>query len=122
MRTEGSHGERAARAARNQALYREVNERVEAINRAFDSLLPLGDWICECALESCSERLSLTHEEYEALRADGTRFAVMPDEEHVIPDVEDVVERHERYWVVEKVGVAAEVVEAIDPRANRTGG
>ncbi|MDQ3822035.1 MAG: hypothetical protein M3321_02200 [Actinomycetota bacterium] len=106
----------AARAGRNQALYREVNERVQQINEAFDSILPLGDWICECAKEQCTERLALTHEEYELLRADGTRFAVLPDDSHVFADVELVVERHERYWVVEKVGVAAEVAARIDPR------
>jgi hypothetical protein len=105
------------RAARNQSLYREVNERVKAINEAFDGLLPLGDWICECAKEDCSERLSLTHGEYEYLRADGARFAVVPDDAHVFPEVEDVVERHERYWVVEKTGVAAELAERVDPRS-----
>ena len=109
--------ERAARAARNQSLYREVNERVEAINAAFDSLLPLGDWICECANEGCVERLALTHEEYETLRSKGTRFAVAAGDAHVFADVERVVERHERYWVVEKVGVAAELAESVDPRA-----
>ena len=111
------HGERATRAARNQSLYREVNERVQAINEAFDSLLPLGDWICECAKEDCSERIFLTHEEYEALRANATWFAVLPSDEHVFYDVERVVDRHERYWVVEKLGVAAEVAEQVNPRA-----
>lgn len=110
--------DRAVRAARNQALYREINERVEAINKAFDSLLPLGDWICECADENCMERLSLTHAEYEALRVQAARFAVKPSEDHVYPDIEKVVERHERYWVVEKVGAAAEAVARIDPRAH----
>jgi hypothetical protein len=119
METENGHDERAARAARNQALYREVNERVEAINAAFDGLLPLGDWICECANESCTGRLSLTHEEYETLRTNGTRFAVLADDEHVFPDVERVVERYERYWIVEKMGVAAEVTAKVDPRAGR---
>jgi len=111
--------ERAVRAARNQALYREINERVEAINAAFDAVLPLGDWICECANERCMERLSLTHEEYEALRAKGTRFAVMPHDDHVFYEVEDVVERHERYWVVEKVATAAEVTAKLDPRSKQ---
>ena len=108
--------ERAVRAARNQALYREINERVEAINAAFDSVLPLGDWICECADNTCMERLSLTHEEYETLRASGRRFAVRPHDDHVVAEVEDIVERNERYWVVEKKGVAAEIAEEVDPR------
>ena len=114
---DGGDEERAARLARNQALYREVNERVEAINEAFDNLVPLGDWICECANPECVQLLSLTHEEYEQLRADGTRFAVAPNDRHVFSEVEDVVERHERYWVVEKQGIAANVVEDANPRS-----
>jgi hypothetical protein len=109
--------ERAARLARNQAIYRDVNERVRAINEAFDNLLPLGEWLCECANPECLERLSITHEEYEQIRADGTHFAIAPQESHVFPEVEDVIERHERYWVVEKQGVAARVVETVDPRS-----
>jgi hypothetical protein len=106
---------RAARAARNQSLYRSVNERVKEINEAFDAMLPLGDWVCECANAECFDRIVMTHEEYEAVRTDPARFFVSPDDHHVFPDVEKVVERHERYWVVEKIGVAAELAA----RANR---
>jgi hypothetical protein len=108
---------RAERAGRNQALYREVNERVREMNEAFDALLPIGEWVCECANDECFEMIEMTHEEYEAVRAGGTRFFVKPDEAHVVPEAELVVERHERYWVVEKVGVAAAVAEREDPRA-----
>jgi hypothetical protein len=108
---------RAARAARNQSLYREVNERVKALNEAFDSLLPLGDWVCECANAECFEAVQMTHEEYEAVRAGPTRFFVAPDDTHVFPEAEDVRERHQRYWVVEKIGVAAKAAERRDPRA-----
>jgi hypothetical protein len=108
---------RAARAARNQSLYREVNERIEELNKAFDALLPLGDWVCECANEECFERIELTHEEYEAVRSRPTRFFVKPSDEHVVPEAENVTERHERYWVVEKIGVAGEIAERKNPRA-----
>ena len=110
-------GTRAARAGRNQSLYREVNERVSELNEAFDSLLPLGEWICECANEECFERIELTHEEYEAVRAGETRFFVKPDDAHVVPEAESVVERHERYWVVEKIGVAGAIAERTDARS-----
>jgi hypothetical protein len=114
--SDGTGTGRAARAARNQALYREVNERVKELNEAFDALLPLGEWVCECANAECAETIELTHEEYEAVRANPTHFFVKPDEPHVVPDAETVAERHERYWVVEKVGVAAKLVERRDPR------
>jgi hypothetical protein len=110
---------RAARAARNQALYREVNERVKEVNEAFDALSQVGEWICECARPECSDTIVLSHEEYELVRTfdEGTGFFVKPDEAHVIPEVEKVVERHERYWVVQKIGVAGELAKRKNPRA-----
>ena len=36
---------------------------------------------------------------------------------HEVPDIEDVVERHERYIVVEKREHAGATAEAVDPRA-----
>lgn len=117
MGDDGAGTSRAARAGRNQALYRLVNERVKELNEAFDALSPLGDWVCECANEQCFEPVAMTHEEYEAVRAAPTRFFVKPDDAHVFPEAEIVTERHERYWVVEKIGVAAKVVERRNPRA-----
>ena len=77
---------RAVRGARNQALYRLVNERVRELNDAFDPLPPLGEWICECANEKCFEEVLLTHAEYEAVRAFPTRFFVKPHDDHVVRD------------------------------------
>ena len=107
---------RSARAGRNQALYREVNGRVREMNEAFDAFLPLGEWICECANEECFETIEMTHEEYEVVRAGGTRFFVKPDDAHVFPEAEITTERRERYWIVEKVGVAAAIAQREDPR------
>ena len=54
----------------------------------------------------------MTHEEYEAVRARGSDcFFVKPGEAHMVQERENVVERHERYWVVQKFGLAAEVAE-----------
>ena len=109
MSTSDQDSERAVRLARNQALYREVNERVKQINEAFDSLVPLGDWICECGNDGCAQRVALTSDEYHAVRKVETHFAVAPEDRHLFPEVERVVQRHERYWVVEKFGTAAAV-------------
>jgi hypothetical protein len=98
------------RAASNQALFREINGRVEALNEAFvDKTVPYATWTCECARLDCIERMQMTIDEYEALRQTPTRFAVMPNEQHIFPNIERVVERTDRYWVVEKVGTAAAV-------------
>lgn len=115
---EASTGQQhAAQAARTQSLFRDVNERVREINEAFNLVLPLGDWICECASHGCTDRVALSIEDYEALRANPRRFLVLPDDGHVVPEVEEVVERRERYWVVEKVGEAGELATKVDPRA-----
>ena len=69
---------RALRAARNQSLFREVNERIEALNEEFARILPMGDWICECADDACFETMSFTIDEYEAIRSNPARFPVVP--------------------------------------------
>jgi hypothetical protein len=106
---------REAREGRNEALWREVNERVNELNEAHDVAVELvTDWVCECPEESCSDRIGLTTEEYERVRTDSRHFLVAPG--HVDPEVETVAERHERYWVVEKRGEAADVAAQLDSR------
>ncbi len=111
--------EREARGARTQSLFRDVNERVQEINHAFSMALPLGEWVCECANDACSERIMMTIDEYESVRANARWFAVAPWDEHYFADIEDIVERTDRYWVVQKRGVAGELVDRVDPRRTR---
>ncbi len=111
-----AYDERAARGARSQSLFRDVNERVREINHAFSAALPLGDWICECAMDSCTQRISLSPDEYEEVRSDPTRFLIVPSDDHVVPEIEQVIKRTERYWVVEKMGDAAVLAAKVDPR------
>lgn len=68
--------------------------------------------ICECASLECNERITLSKEEYAAVRADPAQFAVKPG--HTITDVEEVVLRNDRYEVVRKQGIAADIVEFLD--------
>ncbi len=105
-----------ARGARTQSLLRDVNERVREINATFGEILPLSEWICECADDTCTQRVELTQAEYEAVRANARRFAVLPSDVHVNPRIEWVVGQTERYWVVEKFGLAGELAARVDPR------
>jgi hypothetical protein len=105
---------RAERAARNEALFRRVNERVEEVNKAFDSILDDADFVCECADVDCIEKIRMTLPEYEALRSDATRFAVKHG--HLAPAAERVIEERAGYVVVEKLGRAAERAKELDPR------
>lgn len=58
----------------------------------------------------------VTVAEYQAIRADPTRFAVLPGRE--LPEVESVVKRHPTYLVVEKrEAEAREIARETDPRS-----
>ena len=109
--------DRQARAARNQALFREVNERVKDINDRFHAYTSLSDWVCECANDDCVERIEMASRDYERIRDAGERFLVAPGDEHVWPDVERVVDRQETFWVVEKIELGAEIAKENDPRS-----
>lgn len=104
------------KAARNQSLFREVNDQIAGLNETFEQFAPTGDWVCECAESTCMETISMTLTEYEALRADGNRFAVRPGHERA--DVEEVVEANERYLVVSKLGSGADEARRLDQRAS----
>ena len=99
----------------NEALFREVNERIRELNEALPPALNTA-WTCECSNARCLELVELTPDEYEAVRARPERFLVYPDEAHVAPQEERVVERHARYWVVEKLGEAARLAAESNPR------
>jgi hypothetical protein len=108
----------AERVARNDATFREANEAIRdaaaSMNLNEQRPLPL---ICECADPSCSEILHLTTAEYEAVRADPSRFINAPG--HVRNDQgwSRLVAEFRFYSVVEKVGEAAEIVTELDPRS-----
>jgi hypothetical protein len=93
--------ERAERIARNEARFREINDRLardlaEVVEGA-EELLP---FVCECGLRTCAQPVRLSIGEYRRVRADRVHFAVVPG--HEIEDVEDVVERGDRYVVIRK--------------------
>lgn len=106
----------AERKGENEILYREVNERVRELHEDFE----LDDYgkiqfVCECARLDCTERIELTKDEYEQLRASGRRFAVSNG--HQDPTVEFVVAENDRFTTIEKdAGGPAELAEREDPR------
>jgi hypothetical protein len=110
-------GERDKRLARNETLYREVNERVSEVAEQFEAETntPFA-FICECGAADCTEPIPLTLTEYEAIRAEPTRFAVVPG--HELPEIESVIGRHLTYLVVEKrEQEAQEAARETDPRS-----
>ena len=106
--------ERKIRIAANEALFREVNEQREELSSGGARQGRL-EVICECGAGSCSEPISIRINDYELVRSHSTWFIVKPG--HEIEDVEDVVQWHESFYVVEKrAGRAAELVQEADPR------
>ena len=112
-------GAREERLAKNEALFREVNERVAEVAVNYIEVETSSDpveFTCECGRADCAEPITMTVVEYEAVRAVPTRFAIVPMHEQ--PEVETVVERHPSYFVVEKRQEdAEEVARETDPRS-----
>jgi hypothetical protein len=107
---------REKRLAQNEALYREVNERVAEVaeSHLLDSGEQLYRYFCECSNADCTLQIWLTLGEYEDVRRDPRRFFVAVG--HELPEIEVVLERGERFWIIEKRGEAGEYVEERDPR------
>jgi hypothetical protein len=105
-----------ARLARNEVLFRSINERIRELGGRFERVTdgPLS-FICECSDETCVERIELTTDQYDELRALPVRFVVTPGHE-ATPLVEQVLFRNAEFSIVRKVGLAADVVrELSDP-------
>jgi hypothetical protein len=104
---------RKDRLARNEALFREVNERVEEVGERAG--LDMIDFICECGDADCTAAIPLTESEYEQIRTDPVLFAILPG--HAIREIEDVVSEGDRFQVVRKHEEEEEIARATDPRA-----
>lgn len=111
---------RQKRIAKNETSFRDINERLKQDFRTVQHLPELLEFVCECGDRACDQHVSLTSEEYESVRSDSRRFAVVPG--HGFPDTERVVAIEDRYAVVEKFGAAVEVTDAADHRELGTKG
>ena len=107
---------REERIGLNEAVFREVNERIEQLSDSFHLRSEPLDLVCECGDASCLNRISMSHAEYEQLRADARRFGVYPG--HVASDAEELVEKRKGYDIVLKSeGAAKRIAEETDPRS-----
>jgi hypothetical protein len=101
------------RIARNEAIFRDVNEALKRGRWPGDQAAIA--FRCECARLGCSRLIDLTPAEYEHVRSNPKWFVVAAG--HQAPDSEVVVETHGDHVLVEKVGEAGLVAEATDPRS-----
>jgi hypothetical protein len=105
------------RVGKNEALFREVNERIREASADFFAAEPEQsvEFVCECSDAACYKPVELTLNEYEAVRSDAAHFLVAP--RHLWhEDTERRVAGNDRHWVVEKAFFAGRAAEAADPR------
>ena len=110
--------EREHRIVENEDLFRTVNERIEGIvnDLGMATVTEEADFVCECGDAACTGKVRVQVNEYERVRGNSHWFLIKPG--HEIPDVEDVIERHSGYLVVEKHEETIEHARELDDRTN----
>jgi hypothetical protein len=96
-------GSREERRGQNEALFRQVNERIVELDDRFD--IGVVEILCECAQLDCAAPLKISRGAYETVRRSETRFVLVDG--HVDPSIERVV-GGDTYVIVEKIGDAAD--------------
>jgi hypothetical protein len=110
----------ADRVARNQATFRDANEKIQAAAGRIGLEGEPVPFLCECPQRECTEIARLTLDDYETVRGRSTWFLVLPGHEFCEVDgttVARIAEHRERFTIMEKVGEAAEIVAELDPRS-----
>ncbi|MGN6796954.1 MAG: hypothetical protein ACTHKS_02270 [Gaiellaceae bacterium] len=89
------------RKAANEAVFRNVNERIKALQHSFAvaEREPL-QMICECDRLDCTERVAIGVDVYELVRSHPAQFVVTPGHEDT--KVDEVIRETSGYTVVRK--------------------
>ena len=103
----------AERAARNEEIFRGVNERIEegAEQHGVSAQLPFH---CECGHSGCVETIEIPPGRYAAIMRERYRFVVVPGHEETA--IERILETEPEFLVVEKVGEAREQIDHDHPQ------
>lgn len=97
------------RAARNEALFREVNQNIALLEERHGTASSQPVFLCECADAGCTEQLSVDAETFRRVRKQPRHFLLRAG--HDDPQLERVVETHPDFVIVEKTGEAGRVAE-----------
>ncbi|MBV9309684.1 MAG: hypothetical protein JOZ73_02570 [Solirubrobacterales bacterium] len=92
--------------ARNDSAFRDANDEIDtaAVEHGFYGA-PVP-FLCECSEPGCTQVIRLTREQYAHVRSNDRWFAHAVGHEAEIEGAVRLVERHEGYIVVEKIGRA----------------
>jgi hypothetical protein len=110
--------DRARRAAITEAAFRIANDRMAAWVESSATEPEL--FFCECMNAGCREKLPLTRDEYEVVRAHANRFFVVPGHEN--DELETVIDRRDAYFIIEKPPELGPITRATNPRTAPDGG
>jgi hypothetical protein len=91
------------RIAKNNAMFREANEKIRARVDEYDPPMERLPFICECASEECTEIVRLTTAEYAGIRAHPTHFFTAIGHESAEEPLGEVISHEDGYVVVNKL-------------------
>lgn len=91
---------RSERVAQNQEVFRQANEILADVAEPAADSERWFPFICECADLGCMGELPLSLDEYRHIRGRPDHYAILPG--HEATDIERVVERGNRFAIVEK--------------------
>lgn len=92
--------ERVQRVEENEQLFAAFNQAVHEADEQLGVSEASEQYICECSIQECAQRVSLTPEEYTEARSAPRRFFMLPA--HPDPAHERIVRETDRYVLVEK--------------------
>jgi hypothetical protein len=108
--------ERARKIGLNEALFRQVNEKIQEVGERSGAVEeePLSEILCECGDEHCTEQLEISIAEYQRVRSDAALFIIAPG--HDAPSLEVVTVDADGYQVVSKrPGPPEQLARATEP-------
>jgi hypothetical protein len=93
------------RLAENELIFKKRNERIKArveklLNQMDETAMKI-QFYCECSNEDCRKKIAITPQDYELIHKNARHFLIAGG--HNIETVENVIEKAETYWVVEKM-------------------
>ncbi len=99
---------RVGRKARNQALFRQVNERIAEQAAGWEVQTEAQSFVCECSRTGCTEQIELPVLAYARVREDPTTFLILRGHEDL--EHEEVLADEGGYLIARnRPGLAAEI-------------
>jgi hypothetical protein len=101
----------AERVAKNNATFREANNRLGATARK--ARVEPAPFVCECADGNCMEIVMVPLAEYERVRSEPRWFVTVPGHPERAGEDVEVIDQRGAYVIVAKVGEAGRIVEEL---------